>query len=168
MNKPSSLFRRLMLGFGGVIVLVALAGFTYVAFEAKATQRNRTASENAAHTREVLLHMAEISGRPEQIRKAGAELEAVRKEMFRELDYHSRVRLRVWKDGALVFNSQPELPDVLPAPGSAAAHKANAWVSAVERDAASGLVVERSHEVDDEWMLSFSGVSFLLSSTVFS
>jgi two-component system sensor histidine kinase QseC len=168
MNKPSSLFRRLMLGFSGVIALVALAGFTYVAFEAKATQRNRTATENAAHTREVLLHMTEIAGRPEQMRKAGAELEAVRKEMFRELDYHSRVRLRVWKDGALVYNSQPALPDTLPAPGSVAAHKANAWVSAVERDAGSGLVVERSHEVDDEWMLSFSGVSFLLSSTIFS
>ncbi|NGZ83117.1 ATP-binding protein [Duganella aceris] len=168
MNKPSSLFRRLMLGFGGVIVLVALAGFTYVAFEAKATQRNRTASENAAHTREVLLHLREIADSPARVRDAATELEAVRKEMFRELDYHSRVRLRVWRQGALVFNSQPELPDTLPAPGSAAAYKANAWVSAVERDTGSGLVVERSHEVDDEWMLSFSGVSFLLSSTVFS
>jgi len=168
MSKPSSLFRRLMLGFGGVIVLVALAGFTYVAFEAKATQRNRTASENAAHTREVLLHLADIADSPERMRQAAAELELVRKEMFRELDYHSRVRLRVWRAGALVFNSLPDLPDDLPAPGSAAAHRANAWVKAVERDAASGLVVERSHEVDDEWMLSFSGVSFLLSSTVFS
>ena len=168
MSKPSSLFRRLMLGFGGVIVLVALAGFTYVAFEAKATQRNRTASENAAHTREVLLHLADIADSPERMRRAAAELELVRKEMFRELDYHSRVRLRVWRAGALVFNSLPDLPDDLPAPGSAAAHRANAWVKAVERDAASGLVVERSHEVDDEWMLSFSGVSFLLSSTVFS
>jgi two-component system sensor histidine kinase QseC len=168
MNKPSSLFRRLMLGFGGVIVLVALAGFTYVAFEAKATQSNRTASENAAHTREVLLHLREIVDSPARMREAAAELEVVRKEMFRELDYHSRVRLRIWRQGALVFNSLPELPDTLPAPGSAAAHQANAWVSAVERDAGSGLVVERSHEVDDEWMLSFSGVSFLLSSTVFS
>jgi two-component system sensor histidine kinase QseC len=168
MNKPSSLFRRLMLGFGGVIVLVALAGFTYVAFEAKATQRNRTASENAAHTREVLLHLADIADSPERMGRAAAALELVRKEMFRELDYHSRVRLRVWRRGELVFNSLPDLPDDLPAPGSAAAHRANAWVQAVERDAASGLVVERSHEVDDEWMLSFSGVSFLLSSTVFS
>ena len=168
MDKQSSLFRRLMLGFSGVIALVALAGFTYVAFEAKATQRNRTASENAAHTRELLLHLVEIADRPERMRQAVIALEDVRTEMFRELDYHSRVRLRVWKDGALVYNSQPALPAVLPSSGSAAAHHANAWVSAVERHAASGLVVERSHEVDDEWMLSFSGVSFLLSSTIFS
>jgi two-component system OmpR family sensor kinase len=168
MGKPSSLFRRLMLGFSGVIALVALAGFTYVAFEAKATQRNRTASENAAHTRELLLHMEEIADRPDSMRAAADALEDVRKEMFRELDYHSRVRLRIWKDGRLVVNSQPLLPAVLPTPGSAAARHANAWVSATERNDAVGLVVERSHEVDDEWMLSFSGVSFLLSSTVFS
>ncbi|MYM25422.1 two-component sensor histidine kinase [Duganella sp. FT135W] len=168
MNKPSSLFRRLMLGFSAVIALVALAGFTYVAVEAKITQRARTASENAAHTREVLLHLAEIGDDRARMQRAAAMLEAVRREMFRELDYHSRVRLRVWQHGALVYNSLPDLPDLLPEAGSAEAGKANAWVNAVERDATSGLVVERSHEVDDEWMLSFSGVSFLLSSTIFS
>jgi two-component system sensor histidine kinase QseC len=168
MNKPSSLFRRLMLGFSGVITVVALAGFTYVAVEAKFTQRARTASENAAHTREVLLHLSEIAGEPARMQRAAAALEAVRLAMFRDLDYHSRVRLRVWQHGALIYNSLPALPDRLPAAGSAEARHANAWVSAVERDAASGLVVERSHEVDDEWMLSFSGVSFLLSSTIFS
>jgi two-component system sensor histidine kinase QseC len=168
MSKPSSLFRRLMLGFSGVIALVALAGFTYVAVEAKITQRTRTASENAAHTREVLLHLREIAADPGRVQRAAAALEAVRLEMFRELDYHSRVRLRVWQGGALLYNSLPALPDVLPAAGSAAAGRANTWVAAVERDDGSGLVVERSHEVDDEWMLSFSGVSFLLSSTIFS
>ncbi len=168
MNKPSSLFRRLMLGFSGVIALVALAGFTYVAVEAKFTQRARTASENAAHTREVLLHLSEIAGEPLRMQRAAAALEAVRLAMFRDLDYHSRVRLRVWQHGSLIYNSLPALPDQLPAPGSAAAGDANAWVSAVERDDASGLVVERNHEIDDKWMQSFSGVSFLLSSTIFS
>lgn len=166
--NPLSLFRRLMLGFSGVIALVALAGFTYVAIEAKITQGARTASENAAHAREVLLHLAEIGADPARIQRSAARLEAVRLEMFRELDYHSRVRLRVWQHGALLYNSLPSLPDVLPAAGSPAARKANPWAIAEERDDASGLVVERSHEVDDEWMLSFSGVSFLLSSTIFS
>jgi two-component system sensor histidine kinase QseC len=168
MNKPSSLFRRLMLGFSAVIALVAVAGLSYVAVEAKITQSTRTASENAAHAREVLLHLSEIADDRIRIQRAAATLEAVRVEMFRELDYHSRVRLRVWQHGTLVYNSQPGLPDVLPAAGTVAARSANAWVSAVERDQASGLAVERSHEVDDEWMLSFSGVSFLLSSTIFS
>lgn len=165
-DQQSSLFRRLLFGFSAVTLFVALAGFLYVAWEARETQRTRTASENSAHARELLMHLADIAEHPQRMRLAAEALEAVRAEMFRQLDYHSRVRVRVWQQGALVYNSMPELPDALPLPGTE--HEGNAWVQAVERDAASGLVVERSHEVDDRWMLSFSGVSFLLRSTVFS
>ncbi|HEY8881410.1 MAG TPA: ATP-binding protein [Roseateles sp.] len=166
LEQQSSLFRRLLLGFSAVILLVALGGFLYVAWEARETQRSRTASENSAHARELLLHLADIAGRPQRLREAAEALEAVRAEMFRQLDYHSRVRTRIWQRGELVYNSMPELPDKLPLPGSE--HEGNAWVQALEKDTASGLVVERSHEVDDRWMLSFSGVSFLLRSTIFS
>ena len=88
--------------------------------------------------------------------------------MFRELDYHSHVRLRVWQRGRLLYDSLPGLPDRLPSFGSDAARHANAWVTTVARDEATGIVVERSHEVDDEWMVSSYGISFLASSTVFS
>ena len=168
MRAEQSLFRRMMLGFSAVILLVALGGFLYVALEAKVTQRSRTASENGAHARELLLHLTEIADRPERVHQAAQALEAVRAEMFRQLDYHSHVRVRVWQRGTLLYNSMPELPDALPLPESPAARDANAWVRAVEQDEATGLVVERSHEVDDRWMQSFSGVSFLLRSTVFS
>ena len=165
-EQQSSLFRRLLLGFSAVILFVALGGFLYVAWEARETQRSRTASENSAHARELLMHLADIAESPGRVRQAAMALEAVRAEMFRQLDYHSQVRVRVWQHEALVYNSLPALPAALPLPGSA--HEGNAWVQAVEKDAASGLVVERSHEVDDRWMLSFSGVTFLLRSTVFS
>lgn len=170
MTRPradqSSLFRRLLLGFSSVILCVALGGFLYVAWEARETQRSRTASENSAHARELLMHLADIAEHPARVREAAVALEAVRAEMFRQLDYHSQVRVRVWRAGELLYNSLPVLPDALPLPGTE--HEGNAWVQAVEKDAATGLVVERSHEVDDRWMLSFSGVSFLLRSTVFS
>ena len=167
-EQQSSLFRRLMLGFSAVILFVALGGFLYVAWEAKVTQRSRTASENAAHAQELLLHLVAIADQPERVRQAAQALEAVRAEMFRQLDYHSHVRVRVWQRGQLLYNSLPELPDALPQPGGAEARDANAWVQTIARHEDSGLVVERSHEVDDRWMQSFSGVSFLLRSTVFS
>ncbi|WP_457420721.1 ATP-binding protein [Roseateles sp. P5_E7] len=166
--QQSSLFRRLMLGFSAVILLVALGGFLYVVLEAKITQRSRTASENVAHARELLMHLAEIADKPERVRQAAQALEDVRAEMFRQLDYHSHVRVRVWQRGDLLYNSLPALPDALPMPDSPEARDANAWVQAVEKDEATGLVVERSHEVDDRWMQSFSGVSFLLRSSIFS
>ncbi len=77
--------------------------------------------------------------------------------MFRELDYRSQVR--VWRGDRLLCNSRPDLPDVLPLPGTPQARRANAWVRSLESDAATGLVVERSHEVDDEWMLSSTSAS---------
>jgi two-component system OmpR family sensor kinase len=165
MARPSSLFGRLMFGFGTVIIAVALLGLLWVFHEAKATQRTRTSSENKAHVHTILMHVRALAGQPARVQATLAELEAVRENMFRELDYHSRVRLRVWQQGQLVYNSQPTLPEVLPA---VATRDAYAWVRAIKHDPASGLTVERSHEVDDEWMLSFGGVSFLLSSTFFS
>jgi two-component system OmpR family sensor kinase len=163
--RPSSLFRRLMLGFGGVIMAVALLGLLWVFYEAKATQRSRTSSENKAHVHTVLLHMRDIADDPARMRATLADIETARQTMFRELDYHSRVRLRVWRNERLLYNSHPALPEVLPSKPEGGRY---AWVRWAERDGPSGVTVERSHEVDDEWMLTVWGVNFLLSSTIFS
>jgi two-component system sensor histidine kinase QseC len=168
MPNQSSLFRRLMLGFGIVIISVAILGMAYVLYEAKANQRLRTANENKAHTREILAQMIDIADDAEKLRHAASMIEKIRNEMYRELDFHSLVRLQIWKNQTLIYNSQPQLPTLLPEPGTPGARHANAWVRWVEKDVMTGITVERSHEVDDEWMLTMSGVSFLLSSTVFS
>lgn len=154
-----------MLGFCGVITAVALLGLLWVFYEAKATQRSRTSSENIAHVQTILMHMRDIAAEPERMRTTLAGIEAARETMFRELDYHSRVRLRVWQHGRLLYNSNPTLPDVLPATPTRGQY---AWVRWAQSDDASGVLVERSHEVDDEWMLTVWGVNFLLSSTIFS
>lgn len=157
-----------MIGFAGVLAVVTLASFAYVVHEAKATQRWRTQVENEAHAQEALAHFALLAGRPEALLAAVAHIETVRARMFDLLDYHSRVRLRLWRHDVLVYNSAPSLPNMLPAFGSEQARTASSWVRTVVADRASGLVVERSHEVDDEWMLSLSGLDVLMSSTVFS
>jgi two-component system OmpR family sensor kinase len=163
--KQSSLFRRLMFSFGGVIVSVAIIGVLWMFYEAKVTQRTRTFIENKAHTLNILSHLLDAGARPERMLPALDAIEATRARMFRELDFHSRVRVRVWLDGRLLYNSMPQLPDVLP---EVATRDAYAWVRWVARDPAGRVVVERRHEVDDEWMLTIWGVSFLLSSTFFS
>ena len=168
MAKSSSIFRRLMLGFGIVIISVAILGMTYVLMEAKLNQRARTATENKAHTREILAQMVLPAGQTPQQLSALRSIEKIRSDMYVELDFHSHVRVRLWHHQQLLYNSQPQLPAVLPEAGSVTPSHTNAWVRWVEYDANTDLTVERSHEVDDEWMLSLSGVSFLLSSTVFS
>lgn len=163
--RQPSLFRRLMFSFSGVLLAFALAGLLWAFYEAKATQRTRTNSENMAHVLNMLAHLKDIADRPQRMAPVLEAIEANRQRMFGELDYHSRVRVRVWRHGQLVYNSMPALPDRLPETASAGAY---AWVRAVARDDASGIVVERQHEVDDEWMLSVWGVGFLLSTSISS
>jgi two-component system OmpR family sensor kinase len=157
-----------MLGFSGVIVIVFLLGLAYVLQDARITQRTRTAAENRSHAREAVLHLALLADKPAQLVAAARELEAARQRMFDTLSYHSRVRTRVWRKGVLLYDSRPGLPDVLKTPDQVRLLRENGWVTSRESDPATGLVLERSHEVDDLWMLSMSGISFLASSTVFS
>jgi len=164
-NRPSSLFQRLMFSFTGVIIGVAIIGLVWVFLEAKATQRSRTFSENKAHTANILAHLSDVGPNVARMLPVLEEIEANRVRMFRELDYHSHVRVRVWLHGRLVYNSAPELPDRLPEVATRAAY---AWVRWEAHDTLQGIVVERRHEVDDEWMFSIGGVGFLLSSTIFS
>ena len=163
--RPSSLLRRLMVGFALVIFGMALLGLLNAVYEAKSNQQLRTASENKARTRELSLSVVLVAGDPAKITALASASEALRRTMFKELDYHSRVRLRIWKQGALVYNSAPDLPDALPLP-EATRIGGNGWVRWSESDRASGIRVERMHEVDDEWMLTASGLRYLLSPTI--
>lgn len=165
MARKSSLFRRLMLGFSCVILSVAVLGLLYVFAEAKLTQRARTFSENKSYTASILLHLTDISHDQARMLTVLRSLETVHQRLYRELDYHSHVRVRVWQHGRLLYNSMPALPDHLPA---VATDNEYGWVRWVEEDPDSGIVVERQHEVDDEWMLTKWGVNFLLSSPIFS
>ncbi|MES3020128.1 MAG: ATP-binding protein [Pseudomonadota bacterium] len=166
-RSQSSLFRRLLFGFSGVIIALTLVGLAHVVYKAKVNQQSHTASENKAAARQILFSIVRVADQPDEIRHTAAGLERVRADMFGELEYQSHVRVRIWKGAQLIYNSAPALPALLPAPASAAARDANAWVSFLARDGASGLVVERSHEVDDEWMLTISGASLLLTPTAF-
>jgi two-component system sensor histidine kinase QseC len=166
--EQSSLLRRLMLGFALVILAVALLGLVNVVVDAKVNQESRTASENRARTREIALTAAQIADQPERIVMVARAIEQLRQEMFKELDYRSKVRVRIWRHGALLYNSAPELPDVLPAPSSERPDVVYGWVSCVDVNQAAGLRVERSHEVDDEWMFTWSGARFLLTPTLAS
>jgi len=164
-NRQSSLFQRLMFSFAGVILGVAVIGLVWVFLEAKATQRSRTFSENKAHTANIQAHLSDVGPDVGRMLSVLTEIEENRVRMFQELDYHSHVRVRVWLHGRLIYNSAPQQPDRLP---EVATRGAYAWVRWEAHDKLQDIVVERSHEVDDEWMFSIGGVGFLLSSTIFS
>jgi two-component system sensor histidine kinase QseC len=157
-----------MIGFATVVVIVTLVLFAYVVKQAKADQRWRTEVENLAHAQHALALFVALADRPVALLAAARDNEAVRARMFTGLEYRSRVRLRLWRGQTLLYNSAPRLPALLPAYGTPEARRASSWVRNVVADAATGLVVERSHEVDDEWMMSLSALNILMSSNIFS
>ena len=160
--SQSSLFRRLILGFAAALTMMALYGLVTRLHEAKSTQRGHTTSENRTRAREIMLMLAPVADRPAQLQATAQAIEDMRRELFRDVAYGARVRMRVWKDGRLVFNSAPDLPEQLPELAGAGRDAGNAWVRWTERHAGAGLVVERSHEVDDEWIFSAAGAKLLL------
>lgn len=151
-----------MLGFGSVLLVVGLLGVASSLFEALSNQYDHTFSENRIRAREIMLALAPVAQHPDQLLATAHAIENLQRELFRDLAYLAHVRLRVWKDGRLVFNSAPELPDRLPEVAHAFPRSTNAWARWVERDERVGLVIERNHEVDDRWILSATGARILL------
>lgn len=164
--EQSSLFRRLMLGFAAVLAGVALLGLFNVFTDAKSSQRSHTASENKARAKEIFLTVSSVA--PEQIPATARAIESVRRELFKEMKYGSQVRVRIWQADKLIYNSAPELPDVLPIDPEHAGQTGNRWVRWLERDAQRAVVVERSHEIDDEWIFSGAGARLLLMPSLFN
>lgn len=162
LRGPSSLFRRLMLGFGSVLLVVGLLGLATSLLEALSRQHDHTFSENRIRAREIMLMLAPVAQHQDQLLATAHAVENLQRELFRDLAYLAHVRLRVWKDGRLVFNSAPDLPERLPDVAHADPGIPNAWVRWVERDEGAGLVIERNHEVDDTWILSATGARILL------
>jgi len=151
-----------MVGFGSVLLVVELFGMAHSLYDALSRQREDTISENRIRAREIMLMLAPVSNQPGQLLATAHAVEALQRELFRDLAYLSHVRLRVWKDGRLVFNSAPELPDRLPEHRAGPWPSNNAWVRWIERDERAGLVIERNHEVDDTWILTPTGARMLL------
>jgi two-component system sensor histidine kinase QseC len=152
-----------MLGFASVLLVIGLFGVASSLHEALSRQRDHTISENRIRAREIMLMLAPVSRQSDQLLATAHAVEALQRELFRDLAYLSHVRLRVWRDGVLVFNSAPELPDRLPEEAGVDRAVPNAWVRWTERNEQAGLVIERHHEVDDAWILTAAGARFLLT-----
>lgn len=163
--KPASLFRRLLLGFMLVMLAIWLCALARIVHEADVDQRRNSAIVNQGWARQIALNMRSVAGRPQAMREVGTAIEALRQDMFRQLGFPSRARTRVWQGERLVYSSEPGPASP---PGAQPAREADGWSIWVERDAASGITVERSERIDANWMFTASGAGYLLTPLVYS
>jgi two-component system OmpR family sensor kinase len=166
--RPASLFRRLLLGFMLVMLLIWVFALGRIAYQAKADQLRSTAIVNKAWTRQILLNVASVAGQPDQMRRIGAAVERLRLEMFDELGFQTNARTQVWQGRRLVYQSDPAFTATYPEHSGAAGDTPDGWASWAEHDAASGVTIWRSQEVNEGWMFTPSAAGYLLTPLVYS
>jgi two-component system sensor histidine kinase QseC len=154
--RPTSLLRRLLVGFMLVMLGIWLAALAHIVWQVKIDQARQTAIVNRAWTRQIMLNMQSLPSDPAALARIGRGIEALRLDMFREAGIETHARTRVWLGGQLAYDSAPGAP------------LDDGWVRWVERDAARGITVERREKPNVDWLFTLSAANYLFSPLVYS
>lgn len=166
-----SLFRRLLMGFISVMLLVWLANLALDVYETRTSKRRDMQRELRASALRILVVMQTAGERPpESLRPVLRKMEQLHYALYQELGWYiPALQTQVWQRGKLIYVS----PDVgLPPTDAAAGPDGQAlrdgWVVAVERDPATGVTVRMTTEVIGEWLLQVSSIGYYLAPLLFS
>jgi two-component system sensor histidine kinase QseC len=165
--ESTSLLRRLLVGFMLVMFCIWAAAVAHIAWQVRVDQERQAAIVNKAWARQIMLHMRSLAAQPGAMQEAGAAIERLRQDMFHEAGFDSHARTVIWKDGRLLYDSSPLQAAVFPA-GPVPATDRHGWVHWIERDAATGIVIERSEQPNVDWVFTPSGASYLFTPLVYS
>jgi two-component system sensor histidine kinase QseC len=169
MKSQRSLFRRLLGGFLVVMLAIWLGVVGLAIYETTVLRARHTAAENRGWTRQIALNLRSVAHDPAETARVARQVEQLRHDMLREIDYWSRpVMLQVWLGARRVYRSQGGLPDGLALPGPDSPVLGRGWSAYVERDAASGLVVRRDAMHDTSWLLTGSGAAYYVAPLIYS
>jgi len=124
---PTSLLRRLLVGFMLVMLGIWLAALAHIVWQVKIDQARQTAIVNRAWTRQIILNMQSLPSDPAALARIGRGIEALRLDMSREAGFETHARTRVWLGRRLAYDSAPDTP------------LDDGWVRWVERDAKAAL-----------------------------
>jgi hypothetical protein len=118
---PTSLLRRLLVGFMLVMLGIWLAALAHIVWQVKVDQAHQTAIVNRAWTRQIMLNMQSLPSDPAALARIGRGIEALRLDMFREADLRdvlahldaAGVRPLMMKGGELAYTHYAR-PDLRP------------------------------------------------------
>ena len=169
--QDRSLFRRLLLGFVGVMLLVWLANLGLDVYETRTTKRRDMQRELRASALRILVVMQTAGERPpEQIRPVVRKMEQLHYALYKELGWYTpALQTQVWKSGQLLYASPDAgLPPTDAAAGPFRQPLKDGWVVSVETDPATGVTVRMATEVIGEWLLQVSSVGYYFAPLLFS
>ena len=165
-----SLFRRLLTGFIGVMLLVWLANLALDVYETRTSKRRDMQRELRASALRILVVMQTAGQRPpEELRPVVRKMEQLHYALYKELGWYApALQTQIWRHGQLLYTSpDPGLPPTDAAAGPEQQPLRDGWVVAVETDPANGVTVRMATEVIGEWMLQVSSVGYYLAPLLF-
>jgi signal transduction histidine kinase len=166
-----SLFRRLLVGFISVMMLIWLANLALDVYETRTAKRRDMQRELRASALRILVVMQTLGERrADEIKPAVHKMEQLHYALYKELGWYTpHLQTQVWRRGELLYVS-PEagLPatDAAAGPYRQATH--DGWVASVETDPETGVTVRMATEVIGEWMLQTSSVGYYFAPLLFS
>ncbi|MBA5687609.1 sensor histidine kinase [Rugamonas apoptosis] len=167
-----SLFRRLMLGFFGVVLVIWLANLAWDIHETRTTKQRDMQRELRASALRILVLMQTVDSRPpEEIAPLVRKMEALHYALYRELGWYvPALQTQVWRRGQLVYASGDAGPITATVAGIAPQRPPlpDGWVVAEESDPATGVTVRMATQVIGEWLLQTSSIGYYLAPLLFS
>ncbi|HJV02734.1 MAG TPA: ATP-binding protein [Burkholderiaceae bacterium] len=164
-----SLFRRLLLGFFGVVLAIWLANLAWDIHETGTTKRRDMQRELRASAMRILVLMQTVDQRPaHEIRPLVRKMEELHYALYRELGWYvPALQTQVWRRGQLVYASGGASRSAT-ATESGQVPLPEGWVAAVETDPATGVTVRMATQVIGEWLLQTSSIGYYLAPLLFS
>jgi len=162
-----SLFRRLMLGFMGVMLLIWVGVVAWTLHELKADQARFAQMQLQTAARQVLVALRPLQGQPERMRAVAIELEQLQRELHGGMSVLlSPYQIQLWQGRQLVHASsrlplaEPSSTDFdrlsrLPVDGPG-------WYGWVAADSDSGVVVRVAQETLFGFAMGWTSLGFYL------
>ncbi len=167
MMAQRSLFRRLLLGFVGMMTVIWLAALAVIMWRAHEEQSRAAASVNKGWTRQILLNACSVSSDPGQVRRIGAAVEKLRLDMFAEIGVEGPARTLIWQGPHLLYTTEPAFR--APAPLFTGRQRAEpGWVGWAEVDLPCGLSVQRFQKIGADWMFTPWAAGYMFMPLVYS
>lgn len=165
-----SLFRRLLLGFMAVMLIIWLANLGLDMIETRTAKKRDMQRELRASALRILVVMQTIGDRPDQIAPMVRKMEKLHYALYSELGWYiPALQTQVWKGNRLVYQSADAgLPPTIADAGPNGQPLKDGWVVSVETDAASGVTVRMATEVIGEWMMQVSSIGYYFAPLLFS
>lgn len=169
MKAQSSLFRRLLGGLLVVMLAIWLVIVAVAIYDNTVVQARNMNAENKGWTKQLLLNMVALSGRPGEMARTAERIEELRRATIQDMNRMPRpALLQVWQGEKRIHLSQYYVPPGAHVPERNGGPLGPNWVSYSASDAATGITVRRDAMHDSRWIFTSAGASYYLAPLLYS